>query len=108
MFNKVRFESNDLKDLTPEQIEAAKKQFGKVYKIIVEDKSAIVHKPTRLILDNADKQGSKKNSAFNEVLLKSCWLAGDKELVNDDDYFFGASTQLSEIINFKEGEIKEL
>ncbi len=107
-FIKTKFEDNNLKELTTEQIQLAKETFGKVYLVVVEDKKCYLHKPDRLTLDNADAQGKKRSSMFNEVLMKSTWLAGDKEIITNDDYFFGASRQLDEIITFKEGEIKEL
>ena len=67
-----------------------------------------MHPPTRQILDAAMASSTKRNSKFNETLLKNCWLAGDKEIVEDDAYFLAASTQLDEMIEFKEASLKKL
>lgn len=105
---KIAFDSNTLLDLTPEQIEEFKKEYGDVYKIEVDDKVCFIHKPTRQILDLANASSTKKTSLFNETILKNCWLAGDKDMVNVDDYFFGAGNVLGEIIKFKEAQLKKL
>lgn len=105
---KTPFEQNELKDLTPEQIEAYKKEYGDIFCIQVEDKKCFLHKPTRQILDAANAMSAKRNSAFNETLLKNCWIAGDKDIISEDDYFFGASSQLDQIIQFKNAELKKL
>lgn len=105
---KTPFEQNELIDLSEEQIEAYKKEYGDVFLLSVEDKKCYLHKPTRQILDAANAMSAKRNSAFNEVLMKNCWIAGNKEIITDDDYFFGASAQLDQIIEFKNAELKKL
>lgn len=105
---KIPFEQNKQADLTAQQIDAFKKEYGEVYLIEVEDKKCFLHQPTRQILDAASMASKKADSKFNEIILKGCWLAGDKELVNDDVYFFSASSQLSEVITFKEATLKKL
>jgi hypothetical protein len=105
---KTPFDQNTLTDLTEEQISEFKKEYGNVYEIIVEDKKAFIHKPTRQILDLAMTSSSKKSSLFNETILKNCWLAGDKDIVFDDEYFMGAGAILDEVITFKTAELKKL
>ncbi|MCX6232436.1 MAG: hypothetical protein NTZ33_12945 [Bacteroidetes bacterium] len=105
---KQSFEKNTKKTLTPEEINEFKKEFGNVYLLVVEGKKAYIHKPTRNIMDLAALASRTKDSQFNETILKNCWLAGDKELVEDDDYFFSAGKQLGSIIKYKEAELKEL
>lgn len=105
---KVPFDSNTQTDLTPEEITELKKEYGDVFCIEVEDKKAFIHKPSRQILDLASSSSSKKASQFNEVILKNCWLAGDKDIVHNDDYFLGASAVLDEVITFKKAELKKL
>jgi len=105
---KVNFDQNTKKELSTAEIEAFKGQYGGVYLIEVEDKKCYLHTPTRVILDAASAASGKANSKFNEVILKGCWLAGDKEIVNDDAYFLAASTKLDDIIEFKEASLKKL
>ena len=105
---KIPFEQNTKTDLTPEEIESYKAEYREVYEITVEDKKCFIHKPTRQILDAAMNASSKRNSMFNETLLRNCWLAGNKEIMEDDDYFMGASAQLDQVIEFKTAELKKL
>lgn len=105
---KQAFEINTKKTLTAEEIEECKKKYGKVYLITIEGKKAFIHKPDRNILDLASINSRQKESKFNETILTNCWLAGDKEIVSNDDYFFAAGKELSEIIKFKTAELKEL
>jgi len=105
---KVPFDQNTLTELTQEQIDDYKQEYGELFLIQVEDKKCYLHKPTRQILDAANASSGKRSSAFNETLLKNCWIAGDKDIVNDDEYFLGASSQLDQIIVFKNAELKKL
>ncbi len=105
---KIPFDQNTKTELSKAEIEAFKAQYGGVYLIEVEDKKCYLHTPTRVILDAASAASGKASSKFNEVILKSCWLAGDKDIVNDDTYFLSASTKLDEIIEFKEASLKKL
>ena len=105
---KTPYDQNTLTDLTPDQVEDFKKEYGEVFCIEVEDKKCFIHKPTRQILDLASASSTKKSSAFNETILKNCWLAGDKDIVSNDDYFMGAGNVLDEIITFKSAELKKL
>lgn len=103
---KTPFEQNELTDLTPEQIEAYKKEYGDIFLFELDGKKCYLHKPSRQILDAANAQ--KKVSSFNETLIKNCWLAGNKEFVSDDEYFLPASKKLDELITFKDVELKKL
>ncbi len=105
---KIPFDQNTLTDLTPEQIAELKKEYGDVFCIEVEDKKCFIHKPTRQILDLANASSAKKSSMFNETILKNCWLAGDKDVVFDDNYFMAAGSILGEVVVFKTAELKKL
>lgn len=108
MFTKIPFDQNNLKDLTPEQIEQAKAKYGELFEISVEDKKCIIHKPTRQVIDLAVSSSAKKSSLFEETILRNCWLAGDKEIMDNDDYFFAVGKQLDDVIKFKTAELKKL
>lgn len=108
IMKKIPFDQNTLTDLTPEQIEGFKKEYGDVFAIEIEDKKCFIHKPTRQILDLAMTSSTKKSSLFNETILKNCWLAGDKDMVLNDDYFMGAGAVLDEVIQFKTAQLKKL
>ena len=105
---KIPYDQNQKTELTQKEIDAFKTQYGGVYLIEVDDKKCYLHSPTRQILDAAAVAGKKAESKFNEVIIRGCWLAGNKELLEDDAYFLSVSTQLSEIIEIKEAVIKKL
>lgn len=107
-FKKLPFEQNTITTLSAEQIEAAKQQFGDLFQLTVEDKTCFIHKPTRQIIDLAISSSAKRSSLFEETILRNCWLAGDKEIVENDEYFFAVSKQLDEVIKFKSAELKKL
>ena len=108
MFKKIPFEQNSLTELTTEQVEAAKKEFGAVYLLAVDDVKCFIHKPTRQVIDLAVASAAKRSSMFDETILRNCWLAGNKEILEDDDYFFAVGRQLDEVIKFKTAELKKL
>ncbi|KMQ70240.1 hypothetical protein [Chryseobacterium koreense] len=91
-----------------EQIETWKKQHGSVFKITVEDKVCYLKTPDRKALSYASSVASKDPLKFNEILLKSAWLAGDEEIKTDDTLFLSASSKLAEIIEVKEAELEKL
>jgi len=105
---KPSYEQNSKTELTPDEIEEYKKEYGAVYEIVVEDKKCFIHKPGRQVIDAAMSASTKRNSLFNETLMRNCWLAGDKIIMEDDDYFMGASSQLDTVITYKTAEIKKL
>lgn len=108
MFKKLPFEQNNLTTLTEEQIAFAKQQYGDCFQLTVEDKVCFIHKPTRQIIDLAHASSAKRTSMFEETILRNCWLAGDKDMVENDDYFYAVGNQLNEIIKFKSAELKKL
>jgi hypothetical protein len=80
-----------------------KKQKVKVYA----KKIGFVRKPTRNELSAAM---TLKNDPLGQAedILRSCWLGGDQDLLDDDDYFQGALMQFQEVMEIKSGEIKKL
>jgi len=108
MFKKIPFEQNTKIDLSTEEIEQAKQAFGDVFQLQVEDKKCYIHKPTRQVIDLAVQSAAKRSSMFDETILRNCWLAGDKEIVDVDEYFYAVSKQLDEVIKFKTAELKKL
>lgn len=91
-----------------EEIIALKAKHGDVFKLIVGDKCCIMRTPTRKELSYASKSAEKDPLSFNDVILKSCFVAGDEEIKNDDTYFLGASQKLTELIQVKEASLEKL
>ena len=97
---------------TADQLKDWKKKYGedKVFEVIAGDKKAILHKPTRqdLSFANAGSSQGQDSLKFAEVLLKQCWIDGDKEILENDDYFLGLAPVMEELGKYKEAEIKKL
>ncbi|MDD2282714.1 MAG: hypothetical protein PHS56_10530 [Eubacteriales bacterium] len=107
--SKIAFENNQKKTLTEEEMKAIKaaEDYDYITVLEVKGKQCFLHPPTRQILDAANSASKKAESKFNEVLMKGCWLAGDKEMVTDDRYFIPASAKLGELIDFGEATVKK-
>ena len=45
---------------------------------------------------------------MNEALLNNCWIDGDKEMRDDDAYFFAVAEKIQGMMEAKEAELKKL
>ncbi len=97
---------------TQDQLEGWKKKFvdGKVFEVAVEDKKVILHKPSRRDLSYAmaGSNQAKDSVKFSEILLNQCWIEGDEEIKENDDYFLAVVPVLGALAETKEAEIKKL
>ena len=95
-------------DFTKEQIADFKAKHGEIFKIKVDGKSCLLRKPNRKELGYASVAGKENPLKFNEVILNSCWLAGDEEIRTNDTLFLSASAKIAEIIEVMEAELEKL
>lgn len=100
----------ETKEITAQQIEQWKQQHKDIYQISVDDKTCYVRKPKRQELSYAmvGSNGGKDIVKMQEILVKSCWLGGDEEMMTDDSMFFALAEKVSELIPKKEAELKKL
>lgn len=91
---------------TKEQIKEWKAKHGELFEITVEDKSCILHRPTRKDLSYAS--AVKDPIKMSEVTLNALWVAGDEEIKEDDSLFLAAIQKMQDILEVKEAEIKKL
>ena len=91
---------------TKEQIKEWKAKHGELFEITVEDKSCILHCPTRKDLSYAS--AVKDPIKMSEVMLNALWVAGDEEIKEDDSLFLAAIQKMQDILEVKEAEIKKL
>ena len=91
-----------------EQIEQWKKEHGDIFRITVEDKACYLKKPDRKILGFAGMAATENPMAFNETILKNCWLGGDEEIKTNDDLFLSIAPKLQELNEFKAAELVKL
>lgn len=106
----ITFKITDMFEYTKEQLSKWKEKHGMLFEIKVEDKLAIVRKPGRKDLSFATAGSSQGKDAlkFAEILLRQCWVDGDKEIMDDDEYFLGAVPTLEALAETKKAEIKKL
>lgn len=94
--------------VSQEQIQEWKVKHGDVYKITSGDKECFLRTPKRKELSYASLAGKDDPLAFNEVILKSCWLGGDEEIKTNDAYFMGVSKVIGDIIQIKKSKLEKL
>ena len=91
---------------TKEQIKEWKAKHGELFEITVEDKSCILHRPTRKDLSYAS--AVKDPVKMSEVMLNALWVDGDEEIKEDDSLFLAAIQKMQDILEVKGAEIKKL
>jgi len=89
----------------PEQIEAWKKKYGKLYGIKVDGHICYLKKPDRNSLAYAGTIAQTNPMKSNELLLTACWLGGSEAIKTNDELFYGASAKLGELVVVKEAEL---
>lgn len=98
------------KKITQSQIEDWKKKHGEIIQYTVEDKEAYFRKPTRQEMSYAAVSSNQMKDAlkYTETLMRSCFLGGDTEILEKDEYFLGAAPVIDALTEVKAGEIKKL
>lgn len=99
-------------EYTKEQIRKWKEKYGEdgVFEVTVGDKRAVLHKPSRKDLSYATAGSGQGTDAmkFSEILMRQCWVDGDSEILDNDDYFLGAVPVLQAVTEVRKAEIKKL
>ena len=81
---------------------------GPLKAIIVEDKIGLFKKPTRQIIGAASALSTTDPMKYLELLAGNCFVAGDRELLDDDDYFMAIIPKLNELVDTKTAELLKL
>lgn len=90
-----------------EQIEKWKEEFGEVYVLPVEDKTAYLRMPNMTDFKRAFVAMQKEGElAFGEVMLNALFIGGDEDIKTNDDYFLPARKELVLFFNFEDAEIE--
>lgn len=101
-------DQNTTQEISQEQIDAWKKQYGDIFAIKVDGKTAYLKKPDKRTLSFASVAGQKDPMKFNEIVLENCFIGGDEEIKKDDSLFLAASSKIVELIEVKEAELVKL
>lgn len=94
--------------VTAQQIEKWKAQYGRIYTYTADGKVGYLRAPDRRIIASAAVLAGPDNLKQKEMVIANCWLGGDADLKDRDNYFFGLSNVVDGIIDVVQGELKEL
>lgn len=96
------------KEITQEQIDAWKAQHTHVFKITAKDRGLTAYCRSVKRQEMSYISSVKDPIKFNELLLNTCWLAGDEEIKTDDAIFMGLAPQISKLMHAEEVELEKL
>lgn len=97
--------------ITKEKLEALKKKHGEVFEISVKhgnkEYNCYLRKPNRDEYFMFFSYSVTNPMKGLELLLGSCWLEGDSEINDIDPVFFGALTQVGDLVEVYEASVKK-
>lgn len=93
--------------VSDEQIQQWKKEFGNVWEVSVENSVCYLKKASRATLRAALTFLEKDKLKYMEVIIANCWLAGDESIKTDDDKFYSLTSVVPDLTQAKEAEIKK-
>jgi hypothetical protein len=94
------------KVVSADQIAAWKKEHGTLMEFTVGDKSGVFRTPDLKILSAA--QAQKDGVNYYKTLAKSCFLGGDEDIIDKDDYFIVLMKKLDDLTSCFNVEVKKL
>ena len=93
---------------TAEQIEAWKKEHGKVFTYEVDGKICYMRSVDRnLYALAASKIAQAGPAKFNETVINGIWLGGCDDIRKEDCYFFGLVELVEDLMGKKKGSLGE-
>lgn len=95
--------------VTAAQIEDWKRKHGKVFIYEATDgKKCYLRQPNRRIISAAAVTAGNDSLLQKELVIKNCFLGGDRELLDEDKYFYVMAGQIEGLIEVVEGQLKEV
>ena len=96
--------------ITQATIDGWKKEHGTVISYTVDGKEGFFRKPTRQEISYASIASNQMKDVmkYSETLMNSCWLGGDRDILDKDEYFIGAMGVIAALAEVKTGEVKKL
>lgn len=88
------------------QISEWKTQYGGVYMMPVEDKTAYFREPKMKDFKRAFNAMSNGDLAFGEEMINLLFIGGDEEVRTNDDYFLPARKEIKDFFNYDDPEIQ--
>lgn len=100
---------------TAEQIatwkEDVEKKFGanaKVFEYEIDGMFAYIRTVDRATYSAAAAKVSTSPAKFTDTILQNCWLGGCETIRKEDQYYFGLSEFLEELVAKKKGQLTAL
>jgi len=91
------------------RLQVLEKEHGKgVSAIIVDDKVAYFKKPKRAQLSYALTLMTTDMLAAYESVLNSTFIEGDRDIIDEDDYFIAAGPQVNHMLGSRSAELVKL
>lgn len=92
---------------TPEQIEAWKKEHGRLFSTTADGNVGYFRKPNRKELSYALSLRDKPLE-MTETLMRQCFLGGSRIFIDDVEYMLGCDALIERLVNMKMAEVGEL
>lgn len=91
------------------EIAKLKAKHGKIFSYTTEDgKIAYFRKPNRNDIAAAAVFASGDQLGYRGTLAESCFVAGDRAILEADKYFLAIQQKVEQMIEIVDGELKEL
>jgi hypothetical protein len=91
-----------------ENFKNLEKEHGQLTAIAVEDKIGLFKKPSRQVISMATALQENEPMKFMEVIADNCFVAGDRELLDDDDCFLAIMPMLNQLRELKTAQLVKL
>lgn len=96
------------KKVSQEQIESWKAEHVDITRVNIGVKEAYFKAPSRKAYSYASKVASTDPLQFNEIILKDCFIGGDKELIDNERYFLTMSGHVKDLLGIMESSLEKL
>jgi hypothetical protein len=83
-------------------------EHGPLQAIRVDDYIALFKKPSRQVIGMATALESSDPMGFLETIANNCYVAGDKEIIENDDCFLAIVPSLNRLRDLKTAELVKL
>lgn len=97
--------------MSSSELKQLKSQGKKIYSISIndgdKDYKGWFTKPKLIDLQAATKIGKDDPFKATMILFESCWIKGDQELKDNDDFKLAAISKFQDILKVRDAEIKE-
>jgi hypothetical protein len=90
------------------EIDGLEKKHGKLTVIEVEDKMGLFRRPDRKTMSAASVMATTDPMEYVATIADNCLVAGDRELIDDDAYFYSVMPLINELIETKTASLLKL